>query len=52
MPPQRPLRVVINGGTREMPEVLAAALRDTDRARLFGEATAGCVSPHDGIFSR
>jgi carboxyl-terminal processing protease len=42
--PQRPLAVVINGGTREMPEALAAALRDTDRARLFGEATAGCVS--------
>ena len=42
--PQRPLAIVINGGTREMPEVFTAALRDTDRARLFGEATAGCVS--------
>lgn len=43
-PPQRPLAIVLNGGTREMPEALAAALHDTDRARLFGEATAGCVS--------
>jgi len=42
--PQRPLALVINGGTREMPEALAAGLRDADRARLFGEATAGCVS--------
>lgn len=42
--PQRSLAIVINGGTREMPEAFAAALRDSGRARLFGEATAGCVS--------
>lgn len=44
MTEQRPLAVLLNGGTRGMAEVLAAALADAGRARLFGEATAGCVS--------
>jgi carboxyl-terminal processing protease len=39
-----PLAVLINGGTTGTAEALAAALRDRADARLFGEATAGCVS--------
>ncbi len=42
--PFSPLAVLTNGGTGGMAEVLAAALHDRGAARLFGEATAGCVS--------
>lgn len=42
--PQRPLAVLIGGGDGGTGEILAAALRDYGVARLFGQATPGCVS--------
>jgi carboxyl-terminal processing protease len=41
---QLPLAVLLNGGTVGTAELLAAALADNGRARLFGEPTGGCVS--------
>lgn len=42
--PQRPLAVLINGGSASSSEAFAAAMQDTGRARLFGETTAGCLA--------
>lgn len=40
----KPVVVLVNGGTARMPEVLAAALRDSNAAKLVGEKTYGDFS--------
>jgi len=40
-----PVAVLVDGGSASTSEVLAAALRELGRARLFGERTAGAALP-------
>ncbi len=42
--PQRPLAILINGGSASASEALASAAYDGGFARLFGQTTAGCLA--------
>jgi carboxyl-terminal processing protease len=42
--PQRPLAVLINGGSASSSEAFAAAAQDLGFAHLVGETTAGCLA--------
>ena len=42
--PQRPLAILIDGGSASSSEALAAAAADYGFARLFGQTTAGCLA--------
>ena len=42
--PQRPLAILINGGSASASEALASAAYDQGFARLFGQTTAGCLA--------
>lgn len=41
---QRPLAILINGGSASASEALASAAADDGFARLFGQTTAGCLA--------
>src|SRR5581483_1924307 len=46
---QLPMAVLINGGSASASEVTAAALRDSSRAVLVGQKTAGAVASSELI---
>lgn len=41
--PQQPIAVLVDGGSASAAELVAAALQSLGRARLFGEASCGCM---------